>query len=557
MPYVSSTATTFKGGGQALSFKCGSQAALEPYIKGAAAGGQAAVDGTFYLTNDTSRLYVGNNGKAVPVNQGVITVANIASLPTPGEAGQFYYAESENVLAVWSGRNDSDGVWVQINNNTDTVVDSVTNTVTAITDGVSVETKVGSTNNQTKEDTFELVGSNGVTVSRTDDDTISISGTGATLSSDGAVVSLGGDPHSGSVTFEGDGSLVTVEGNGANKIKISVDDSDHVQSEAFSNEDTGFKHTTTFKGQDSIESTVDPIIKLDAEGSEIHFEKGVATLGVYSKDEIDDFLQGVNAMHYKGTITGVSGAVVSDGIIASVTGITGGQAAAQHKIGDTYAASQNIELTVGDDNYEIKAGSLFIATGTEGADGYITSESLEFNIINESFEADTRYELITESVTGGGKATLKEANSSRNPVGSFEVIGDGDVVGSHSNGKVTLSHKTYDAIDVDGNGESTLDKGAIIKVVTGIESNTTGHLTKVETTDISVGDFDTTISSDEITTTVANNVATVAHNLTLSTGDRTSTDSGAFDLKSDTLTFTDADGDTNQGIKIDMVWGTF
>ena len=79
MPYVSSTATTFKGGGQALSFKCGSQAALEPYIK----GNTPAVDGTFYLTNDTSRLYVGNNGKAIPVNQGVITVANINALPTP------------------------------------------------------------------------------------------------------------------------------------------------------------------------------------------------------------------------------------------------------------------------------------------------------------------------------------------------------------------------------------------------------------------------------------------------------------------------------------------
>lgn len=556
MPYVSSTATTFKGGGQALSFKCGSQAALEPYIKGAAAGGQAAVDGTFYLTNDTSRLYVGNNGRAIPVNQGVITVANIASLPTPGEAGQFYYAESENVLAVWSGKNDSSGVWVQINNNTDTLINSVTNTVTAITGGVSVETKVASSDSTTKEDTFELVGSNGVTVSRTDNDTISIRGTGATLSSSGAVVSLGGSPHTGSVTFEGDGNLVTVEGNGANKIKISVDDSSHVASEEFSNEDIGFKHTTKFKSGQSVESTVDPIIKLDADSSAIHFEDGVATLGVYSKDKIDDLLQGVNAMHYKGTVTGVSGASVSGGVIDYVTGITGGQAAEQHKIGDTYAVSQNIELTVGSSSYEIKAGSLLIATGTsENSDGYIDS-GLKFNVINESFEADTQYELTTASVTGGGKATLKEANSNQREVGSFEVVGSGDVVGSHSNGKVTLSHKAYTAINVDGNGESTLDKDAVIKVVTGVESNATGHLTKVETTDISVGDFDTTISSDEITTTVANNIATVTHNLTLSTNGRASTDSGAFDLRSDSLKFTDVD-DANQGIKIDMVWGTF
>lgn len=555
MPYVDSTATTFKGGGQALSFKCGSQAALEPYIKGTT----VAVDGTFYLTNDTSRLYVGNNGKAVPVNQGVITVANINALPTPGEAGQFYYAEAENVLAVWSGKNDSTGVWVQINNNTDTTVESVTKTVSAVTGGVSVETKVTSTSGGSKEDSVEFVGSNGVKISKTDDDTISIEGTGATLSSSGTVVSLGGAPHTGSVTFEGDGNLVTVSGDVANRIKISVDDSSHVASEAFSAENTGFKHTTTFKSGQSIDATVDPIIKLDENGSEIHFNNGVATLGVYSKDEIDGFLQGVNAMHYKGTITGVSGATADGVIITSVTGISGGDAATKHKIGDTYAAAQNIEISIGTDSYEIKAGSLLIATGdSEDSDGYIDT-GLKFNVINESFESDTRYELTTTSVAGGGKATLKEANSNQREVGSIEVVGSDDVVGSFADGKVTLSHKDYTAIDVNGLGaDATLDKDAPITVITGIEVNSKGHTTKVETTEISVGDFDTTFvdGENEITTTVDSNVATVTHKTTIATNSRSSVSEHAFDLRSDTLKFTDAD-DTNAGIKIDMVWGTF
>ena len=72
-------------------------------------------DGCFYLTTDTHRLYVGQGTNVVPVNQGVINVANVNSLPkdTAIEAGQFYYAQSENVLCVYNGNQ-----WVQINPDT-------------------------------------------------------------------------------------------------------------------------------------------------------------------------------------------------------------------------------------------------------------------------------------------------------------------------------------------------------------------------------------------------------------------------------------------------------
>ena len=72
-------------------------------------------DGCFYLTEDTHRLYVGQGTALVPVNEGVITVANIASLPATGITGSFYYATAENILCVYNGK-----TWVQVNANTDT-----------------------------------------------------------------------------------------------------------------------------------------------------------------------------------------------------------------------------------------------------------------------------------------------------------------------------------------------------------------------------------------------------------------------------------------------------
>ena len=100
-----------------VMFKRGSQANLAAYINGTT----PAAEGTFYLTSDTNRLYVGKNGKAVPVNQGVITVESISKLPTGAniEAGCFYYATLENVLCVYSGQTHG---WVQINPDTNTKV---------------------------------------------------------------------------------------------------------------------------------------------------------------------------------------------------------------------------------------------------------------------------------------------------------------------------------------------------------------------------------------------------------------------------------------------------
>lgn len=83
----------------------------------------SGVEGTFYLTTDTNRLYIGKAGGAIELlNQGVKvydTWATISNLPKTNSElsveGQIYYAKEDNILCAYSKGN-----WVQINPDTDT-----------------------------------------------------------------------------------------------------------------------------------------------------------------------------------------------------------------------------------------------------------------------------------------------------------------------------------------------------------------------------------------------------------------------------------------------------
>lgn len=98
-----------------VSFKRGLQANLPT----------TGVEGAFYLTTDTNRLYVGKAGGALELlNQGVKVYADwaaISNLPTSNPElsvkGQIYYAQAENILCTYD---TSTKKWVQINPDTDT-----------------------------------------------------------------------------------------------------------------------------------------------------------------------------------------------------------------------------------------------------------------------------------------------------------------------------------------------------------------------------------------------------------------------------------------------------
>lgn len=85
-----------------------------------------AVDGVFYLTTDTNRLYVGQGSTMALLNQTVQIVASVSALPTSAAKNDFYYCTAENVLAVWDGSK-----WQQINKNTNDNIDTYVTGVSA------------------------------------------------------------------------------------------------------------------------------------------------------------------------------------------------------------------------------------------------------------------------------------------------------------------------------------------------------------------------------------------------------------------------------------------
>lgn len=93
-----------------LLFKRGTQASLNTITE--------SIDGAFYLTTDTHRLYIGDGAKPKLLNQTVQIVDSYKNLPTTAAINDFYYTTQENILCVYNG-----SVWKQINPDRDTKVE--------------------------------------------------------------------------------------------------------------------------------------------------------------------------------------------------------------------------------------------------------------------------------------------------------------------------------------------------------------------------------------------------------------------------------------------------
>lgn len=94
--------------------------------------------GAFYLTTDSERLYFANGANSIlDLNQYVIFVNDISSLPSDHVHGDIYYCVQENVLCTWS--KDKNG-WIQININTDTITTKLETEKDVADDGSNVIT---------------------------------------------------------------------------------------------------------------------------------------------------------------------------------------------------------------------------------------------------------------------------------------------------------------------------------------------------------------------------------------------------------------------------------
>ena len=105
-----------------VQFKRGSHASLEALLaKNGTAG--SFVEGAFYLTTDSDRLYFAqSDSELVHLNHNVIHVASVSELQkywSTAVNGDFYYCAAENVLCTKNTAIDATK-WIQINKNTDT-----------------------------------------------------------------------------------------------------------------------------------------------------------------------------------------------------------------------------------------------------------------------------------------------------------------------------------------------------------------------------------------------------------------------------------------------------
>ena len=175
--------------------------------------------GTFYLTSDTNRLYVGaQEGGPVLLNKAVAVVQNVKSLPTEGiDLDSFYYLKDENILCVYAKQGESAPEWIQINHQaitTNVVNDALTFTLDETNTEDSLKYNVTLTQQTYNPATRELAEFKAVTPAT---GTLEIDKTAlAGLVPEAAFVGL-------TATEEDSGIVIKTSGDGSNdKDKISI-----------------------------------------------------------------------------------------------------------------------------------------------------------------------------------------------------------------------------------------------------------------------------------------------------------------------------------------------
>lgn len=597
-----------------VMFKRGSQASLQKYILGTT----EAVEGSFYLTSDTNRLYIGkkdendsNKVKAFPVNQGVITVDAIASLPSAdnAEAGQFYYVSGSNILCVHNGKQ-----WVQINPDTNTYITerkSVGSTgaeenYVIITDTVTQKEESGGKIDENSKEEFvsqlAVKGEDGVNVTVTtfkDDknkehplikisqDKYEIS---SSVSDAGKKYTLTiSDGHStDDVALKAGNNITFSENEQTHEITVNSKDTnldDKATGSSAKNElsfdiDGKLTSVITDSAGNYVSANVTPTIKYapGADGvatEEAVFSNGIAALSVYSKAQIDERLRGLNAMTYMGTV-GETGKyqslpVVDDGI----------------RVGDTFKFIDSEYVN----NTKVKIGDIAIATGTEDPTTGLITSNLVWDIIpsGDDSQSDTTYwtEAIeagvelkeadgsTEGASKGGIQIVDKDSTDAAGIATYLTIANESTIDTttpdkNTINKVVVKHKEQeDATIKNGSGVTADDTedasqgaGSNLDIYVPVLSyDKAGHITKVESKKYTVKDtidqydleyLKITSASTNVNAGLLSATATVEASLL----DKLTSDADVanFNITSSTITLSATD---DGNLVMDIEWGEF
>lgn len=559
----------------------------------------AAVNGTFYLTSDTHRLYIGQGNNAVPINAGVTFCDNFAKLTaaTTGEteqnlAGRVFFLKDTNILCV-----RSNGKWAQINS--DTKLESALAEVVKIPDtsdgeGVRVTTQVVDSVGKAVQAPFSIKPKTGnvKVYAGEDGKTVEIGvSDGATYDLTSAEIKKKkneNDPESEEVTVEGASLVLTGSNSTTDKVDIhgvgsvSISNTANgilatgteytLESVTTSAQDKGFNVAVGINNGGSDNNTFFPQIKYGATPQTVDFIKdttdknnktGIATLDVYTKGEVDSLFSSADAMVFKDAV---------DAVAESSTSVTWLPSSAEN--GWTYKYTGNImamsdakKLNKRIDSSAgwINSGDLFIASGNE-VNNSLTGD---WKWIHVPAGDDERYSLgknskgvgVTLNVTGGltdatagdlvfnkdNWITLTDAYADKTTTIN---IGHTLVTKDASTNVTVSSSNTSDQASAGPDGNTTLEIPVITPTV-----DAAGHITSLSQITYKVIDSHNRLNKGETSLTVAGSNGTIKITPKIVMGDgETSIDANmAFSLKSESLTLTTAD----KVITAELEWGQF
>lgn len=549
------------------------------------------VDGSFYLTTDTNRLFIGKeNGKLEELNQSITIIENITELNKIKmkdiETGQFYYvsgsmgtdaetAQGGNILVVALGPRSDDPEkpnWVQINPDTyyhlmaDTKalqVGSENNNITinmAVKDtkapgaGTAPGTTVSGKVTFSEGDNVQLAAEeNTITIAAKDThyklktESIANNNTDAKITLDST-----DNNDDTNITLKGGTGITvqvtdTVDANSDHK-EITISGSNPIKSVDTSFDKDGQLITTLGVDGDSPIIDTNPSTPTIYYGTKTEqnqypgiatFKNGVATLEVFTKNEvtqrINQALSGAQAMSYQGV-------------------------AASYNDLDTENALAG---------YTYKASTTFNIADTDSATGQTVSANVGDLIIAElDANNNVKWAIVPSGDDQFISANISASNNSiqlqdglNSGILAGIVLQDGDLIDVNSSvsGNIltaTIKHtaptsESGSAITAGTGNTQSINNDFKVNIVDSLSKDSYGHIT-----DVSLKEYTFKHAGVSTTGTVVFNDDTDTLSYGFKYGDNT-VGAASLKLKSDTLTFSKDSSDANAHVRAEILWGSF
>ena len=555
-------------------FKRGLQSALPSTV----------IDGAFYLTTDTHRLYVGQGTTPVLLNQTVQFVNSIAELTAksadwtteelkkahehdlyyvlPG-AGDASNTQGGNILAVWCyDKTEKKYAWVQINPDHNTFVTDMKQYVSAVNNVATVRTTLTQNDGEaTKAVQFTVTGSGNTIDVNGADGNITLKGDTYTLSrpTNGEIKLSSALGQAASSVKLVAGANVTIENNASNANQIDISAHDTTNTSAVLSLDANGKLTVKVNDSDGgnvTASTENITMKYGSAGNLTAPIGG--TLNVYSKADIDGMFKDLNGLTYVGTVG-------SNGTYTMGTDfkVYNGSTAINVHNGDMF-------LVAGDVKYGTDAnahkGDLLIATGTE-TDGVLSSITWTYVPSGDDAKLDTTYDFDGDATSNsmtfravssldGDQGVVGKISFKAGTASTVSSVVSGTTTDKNEQLEVTVGHAAVDHTDATGSAID-LNESAEMNVITGVEVNTEGHVTQVTTSKVSAPRYTLGAAPSLVASTAGVQTAvTIKQGIRLGAGEIIPQTVG-YRLQSDSLKVSVVTNDGKQNVQIDCVWGDF